>query len=71
MTTKNSKERLFTIVGEEYVNISFLLGPPGMGERLFLIKDQNGVVGKIVIGIHKIGNVAKEIIMYYKFTEPE
>lgn len=50
-------------MGEENVN-SFRkciqLRPPGMGVRRFFYLISNGICWKVVMGIHKTGNVAKE-----------
>lgn len=45
-----------------YVN----LRPADFKERRFFLKYQNGKCYKAVMGIHKIGSVAKDVALYLK-----
>lgn len=68
-TSKNKKSRSFHIVGEHYINIyrkyaSFR--PQHWNERRLFIKYDNGKCCKMVMGIHKIGNVTREVASFLK-----
>ena len=65
--SKTNKTRSFTVVGNKYLTICrnyISKRPPGF-ERFFL-KYQNGKCCKTFMGIHKIGDSAKEVASFLK-----
>lgn len=71
--SKTKKSRSFTIIGEFYINIYrkyAALRPKNIHFTRFFIKYQNGQCHKVVMGIHKISNVSKDIASYLKLPNP-
>lgn len=65
--SKTKKARSFTVMGEMYLSIYrkyVALRPKNFEERRFFIKYQGGICHRIVVGIHKISNVAQEVAKY-------
>lgn len=65
--SKTSKVRSFTILGDVYLTLYrkyASLRPSSLNEMRFLLKYQNGVCYKQVMGIHKIGSAAKEVASF-------
>src|SRR5699024_3266518 len=68
-TSKNHKSRSFHIIGEHYINIYrkyTSLRPQQMNDRRLFIKYINGKCCKMVMGIHKIGSVTREVASFLK-----
>lgn len=66
---KTRKPRSFTIVGEQYISMYkkyAALRPEGMNEKRFFLKFVNGRCCRIVMGIHKISTVPKEVAVFLK-----
>lgn len=64
---KTNKPRSFTILGEQYVSIYkkyASLRPEGMNERRFFLKFVNGRCYRMVMGIHKLSSVPKEVAVF-------
>lgn len=71
--TKTNKSRSFTIVGDFYLSIFRkykALRPTDTDIKRFFLKYQNGRCHKVVMGIHKISGVPKEIATYLKLSNP-
>ncbi|KAK9753374.1 hypothetical protein QE152_g3516 [Popillia japonica] len=71
--TKTNKPRSFTILGDVYINLYreyAALRPKDINFTRFFIKFQNGKCHKVVMGIHKISSVAKDIASYLKLPNP-
>lgn len=67
--TKTNKSRTFNVLGDEYLGKyrNYVnLRPADFKERRFFLKYQNGKCYKAVMGIHKIGSVAKDVALYLK-----
>lgn len=66
---KTEKPRSFAIVGERNINIYrkyVNLRPKDMKEDRLFVKFHNGKCYKSVMGIHKIGSVAKDVALFLK-----
>lgn len=73
INTKNKKQRSFTIIGDFYLNLVrqyTALRPDDIGLQRFFIKYQNGKCHRVVMGIHKISNVPKDVATFLKLTNP-
>lgn len=71
--SKTKKSRSFTIVGDFYINIYrkyAALRPKDTNFTRFFIRYQNGQCHKVVMGIHKISNICKDIANYLKLPNP-
>ena len=71
--TKNKKHRSFTIIGDFYLNLYrkyALLRPENMPSKRFFVKYQNGKCHRVVMGIHKISSVPKEVATFLKLLNP-
>lgn len=73
INTKTKKPRSFTIVGDFYLNLCrqyTKLRPKDFQLSRFFIKYQKGKCHKVVMGIHKISNTAKEVALYLNLSNP-
>lgn len=71
--TKTNKPRSFTILGDVYINLYreyAALRPKDINFTRFFIKFQNGKCHKVVMGIHKISSVARDVASYLKLPNP-
>lgn len=66
---KTKKPRSFTIVGEEYLSTYrkyVFLRPKDLEERRFFLKYDKGRCCRMVMGIHKISSVPKQVATFLK-----
>lgn len=71
---KTKKSRSFTVVGENFLEIYRMyisLRPEGIADSRLFIKYQNGKCHRSVMGIHKIGSIAKDVAKYLNLPHPE
>lgn len=72
--SETNKTRSFTIVGDTFINIYRKyanLRPKGMNERRFFLKYVNGKCHRSVMGVHKIGDVPRQVASYLKLPDWE
>lgn len=71
--TKTKKSRSFTVIGDFYLNIYreyAKLRPQDINSSRFFIKYQAGKCHRVVMGIHKISSVPKDVASYLKLPNP-
>jgi Phage integrase family. len=71
--TKTKKHRSFTIIGEFYLNLYrkyATLRPKDITFDRFFIKYQNGHCHRVVMGIHKISKVPKDVASFLRLPNP-